>query len=73
VSGSRHGLVIDRRNSALFRPIRKSRTELLDVEDVIPNRLMRVPGLDRFCFNLRTRPVRNWILPQIVKLSIAAA
>jgi hypothetical protein len=70
--GIRHYLIVDRRDGALFRPIRNSRTELLEVEDVIPSWLMRVPGLHRFWFSLRTRPIRNWILQQIVKLSLPA-
>jgi Family of unknown function (DUF6492) len=42
------------------------------VEDAIWPWLMRIPGLHRFCFSWRTRPVRNRILQQIVKLSVPA-
>jgi hypothetical protein len=69
----RHYVVIDRRDRPLFRPICRARTELLDAEDMLPGWLMRVPGLNRFWLSLRTRPVRNWILQQIVKLAVGAS
>ncbi len=70
--GVRHYLVIARRDIPLFKPLLTSRTELLVVEDIIPNWLIRIPGVRRFWFSLRTRPVKNWILQQIVKLSVPA-
>ncbi|HEY3729855.1 MAG TPA: DUF6492 family protein [Steroidobacteraceae bacterium] len=68
-----HYVVVDRRDRALFRPICNTRTELLDAEDLIPGWLMRVPGMNRFWLSLRTRPVRNWILQQMVKLAVGAS
>jgi hypothetical protein len=68
----RHYLVIDRRDVALFTPLATSRTQILVVEDIVPSWLIRVPGIRRFWLSLRTRPVKNWILQQIVKLSIPA-
>jgi hypothetical protein len=69
----RHYLVIDRRDRSLFQPLKTSRTEILVVEDIVPTWLMRIPGLRRFWLSLRTRPVKNWILQQIVKLSVPSA
>lgn len=66
----RHYLVIANRDLRLFRPMLSSRTTLIVVEDIIPRWLFRVPGLRRFWLSLRTRPVKNWILQQIVKLSL---
>jgi hypothetical protein len=68
-----HYLVIAKRDLSLFRPMLSSRTSLIVVEDIIPTWLFRVPGLRRFWLSLRTRPVKNWILQQIVKLSAPAA
>jgi hypothetical protein len=68
----RHYLVIASRDVALFRPLLGSRTELIVVEDIIPRWLKRLPGMKRFWFSWRTRPVKNWILQQIVKLSTPA-
>ena len=69
----RHYLVIDARDVAMFRPLLDSRTEILVVEDIIPSWLFRVPGVRRFWLSLRTRPVKNWILQQLVKLAVPAA
>lgn len=68
----RHYLVVARADLALFRPMLNKRTILLVVEDIIPRWLFRAPGFRRFWFSLRTRPVKNWILQQIVKLSVPA-
>ncbi|WP_422742546.1 DUF6492 family protein [Mycobacterium sp. WMMD1722] len=69
----RHYLVIDRRDVPMFRSFESSRTQILIVEDIVPNWLVRIPGIRRFWFSFRTRPVKNWILQQIVKLSIPNA
>lgn len=66
----RHYLVIARRDLHLFKSMLGPRTTLIVVEDIIPRWLFRVPGLRRFWVSLRTRPVKNWILQQIVKLSV---
>jgi hypothetical protein len=41
------------------------------VEDIVPCWIRRVPGVRRLWFSFRTLPIRNWILQQIVKLSVA--
>ncbi len=68
-----HYLIVDRRDVQLFKPLATSRTRLLVVEEIVPNWLIRIPGIRRFWLSLRTRPVKNWILQQIVKLSLPAA
>jgi hypothetical protein len=67
-----HYLVIAQRDVPLFKPMLSARTTLVVVEDIIPRWLFRLPGLRRFWISLRTRPVKNWILQQIVKLSAPA-
>ena len=64
-----HYLLIARRDVPLFTSMLGPRTHLIVVEDIIPRWLFRVPGVKRFWVSLRTRPVKNWILQQIVKLS----
>lgn len=66
----RHYLVIDRRDVPMFKHFESDRTQILIVEDIVPRWLVRIPGVRRFWFSFRTRPVKNWILQQIVKLSI---
>lgn len=69
----RHYLVVDRRDVTMFRPLASSRTSILVVEDIVPRWLFRLPTIRRFWFSTRTLPVRNWILQQMVKLSIPSA
>ena len=68
-----HYLVIDRRDVAQFSALEGPRTRILVVEDVVPGWLVRIPGVRKFWLSLKTRPVKNWILQQIVKLSIPGA
>jgi hypothetical protein len=68
-----HYLVIDRRDVAMFSSLENARTRILVVEEVVPGWLVRIPGVRKFWLSLRTRPVKNWILQQIVKLSIPSA
>jgi len=70
--GPRHYLIVDRRDVRLFRPLESSRTRLLVVEDIVPWWIRRVPGVRRFWLSLRSPPIKNWILQQIVKLSVAS-
>ena len=69
----RHYLLVANRDLPLFKPLLNSRTSLIVVEDIIPRWLIRMPGVRRFWISLRTRPVKNWILQQIVKLSAPSA
>ena len=68
-----HYLVIDKRDQAMFWPLVDGRTELIVVEDIVPFWLRRIPTWvpmgAKVWLNLRGKPVRNWLLQQIVKLS----
>lgn len=66
----KHYLVVDRRDVPMFKPLVNSRTELVVVEDVVPRWVVRIPGIRRFWFSFRSRPMKNWILQQMVKLSM---
>lgn len=67
----RHYLIVDERDVPLFSSLRSPRTDLITVESVVPWWLRRMPFAGRWWLSLRTRPVRNWMLQQIVKLSAA--
>lgn len=69
----RHYLIVDRRDVQMFRPLVSARTELIVVEEIVPRWLFRVPGMRRFWFSLRTPPMKNWILQQMVKISVPSA
>ncbi|MFO0953739.1 MAG: DUF6492 family protein [Isosphaeraceae bacterium] len=66
----RHYLVVDDRDRPLFRKLEGPRTEVLTVEEVMPWWLRRLPCARRWWFSFKTPPVRNWILQQLVKLSV---
>ncbi len=40
------------------------------MEDVLPRWILRVPGARRWWLSLKSAPIRNWFLQQLVKLSI---
>ena len=70
----RHYLVVDRRDVSLFKSVaRNGRTEVLVVEDIVPRWIQRIPGVRRFWWSWRSLPIKNWILQQIVKLSVVNA
>ncbi|MDB9526891.1 DUF6492 family protein [Oscillatoria sp. CS-180] len=65
-----HYIIVDRRDVALFKPLVSSRSSLRVVEDLLPSWMFRVSGLNKWWMSLRTLPVRNWIMQQLVKMSI---
>jgi hypothetical protein len=70
-AGVEHTLLVDRRDMSLFRQLAGRRTRLLEVESVLPWWVRRLPWARRWWLSLKTLPVRNWILQQVVKLSAA--
>jgi hypothetical protein len=68
----RHYLTVDKRDRKLFADLRGPRTEVVLVEDVVPSWIRRPPFARRWWLSLKTPPIRNWMLQQIVKLSVAA-
>ena len=69
-AGIPHYLLVDRRDVRLFEPLGDSRRRIIVVEDMLPRWLRRAPWSKRWWLSARTLPVRNWILQQIVKLSV---
>jgi Family of unknown function (DUF6492) len=69
----RHYFVVDRRDASLFAPLRGPRTDVFFVEDVVPWWILRLPFARRWWLSLNTLPIRNWMLQQIVKLSVVKA
>jgi hypothetical protein len=67
-----HYLIVDRRDVPMFRPLEGPRTHLLVVEETVPWWITRIPRVRRFWWSWRSRPIKNWILQQMVKLSVAA-
>jgi hypothetical protein len=70
IDGTKHYIVIDRRDVNLFKQLTSSKVHLLVAEELLPISFFRVPGLKKWWISLRTLPVRNWIFQQLIKISI---
>lgn len=66
----RHYLVVDRLDLPRFRHLASPRTTLLAVEEVLPHWIYRVPGRRDTWISRRSPPIYNWVIQQLVKLSI---
>lgn len=65
----RHYLVVPRRDERLFRPLASDRRIVRTVESVLPWWIRRVPVSRRWWASVYTKPIRGWVLQQVVKLS----
>ena len=65
-----HYVVVDKRDFGAFAHLNNGRRKVLQVEDILPWWIMRVPKARRWWLSLKSVPIRNWFLQQIVKLSI---
>jgi hypothetical protein len=71
-----HWIVVDRADLPLFRSLSNSRTTLVTTEDVLPVWLRRLDlrriGLrSNLWIQARGRPVRGWLVQQLIKLAVA--
>jgi Family of unknown function (DUF6492) len=71
-----HWIVVDRADLALFRSLQSNRTTLLTTEDVLPVWLRRLDirriGLrSNIWVQTRGKPVRGWLVQQMIKLALA--
>lgn len=67
-----HILIVDRRDFQAFSPLISKRRRILIVEDLLPWWIRSVPITRRCWLNLRGKPIRNWVLQQILKIHAAA-
>lgn len=67
----KHYLIVDRRDLELFRQLKTPENELIAVESVLPNWIMRLSFARKWWLNFKGLPIRNWIVQQIVKLAMA--
>jgi hypothetical protein len=71
-----HWIVVDRADVPLFRSLQTNRTTLLATEDVLPVWLRRLDirriGLrSNIWVQARGKPVRGWLVQQMIKLALA--
>lgn len=69
VQPATHYIIVTQKDFPLFQQLQGPTTEILVVESLIPRWLFKVPLFKNGWLSLKTPPVRNWILQQIVKLS----
>lgn len=67
----KHYIIVDRRDVPLFKELSDRNTEILVVEEILPWWIKRLPFFKQGWISLKTPPIRNWILQQLVKLSVA--
>jgi Family of unknown function (DUF6492) len=66
-----HYIIVDRRDLSLFRQLEGPQTKIITVESILPWWIQRIPLLKNGWLSLKTLPIRNWIIQQIVKIAIA--
>jgi hypothetical protein len=67
---TKHYILVPRKDFSLFRSLQGPRTEIIVVESILPWWLIKPPFVKNGWFSFKTPPIRNWILQQIVKLSV---
>jgi hypothetical protein len=67
-----HYIIVPRQDLSRFGRLRNSRTRVLSVDELLPQRIVHLPGSNMW-INLRRPfpPVRGWVMQQIVKLLTA--
>jgi Family of unknown function (DUF6492) len=66
-----HYIIVEKRDLDLFRQLERQNTKILIVESFIPWWVRRIPLVQKSWVSLKTIPVRNWIMQQIVKIAVA--
>lgn len=66
-----HYVIVDRRDYSQFKSLGNASTEILTAESLLPPWIQRIPLVRNAWLSLKTPPIRNWIVQQLVKLSFA--
>lgn len=64
-------IVDDARDYRLFSCLENNHTRVLQKRDILPAWIHRIPGVRKFWFNWRGRPIRGWIFQQLAKIAVA--
>lgn len=70
VDDTKQYIIVDRRDFLLFKQLASSKIEILVVEEILPSWIFRILGVKKWWLSWRTLPIRNWVLQQLVKLSV---
>ena len=68
-----HHVIVPRRDAERFAGLRGPRTDVWTIDELLPRRMLALPGVNAW-LNLRRPypPVRGWAMQQLVKLHAAA-
>ena len=66
-----HYIIVDQKDYKLFQQFEASNRTVLTVESILPWWIFKIPVLKNGWFSLKTIPIRNWLIQQIVKLEVA--
>ncbi|MDJ0897201.1 MAG: DUF6492 family protein [Xenococcus sp. MO_188.B8] len=66
-----HYLIVDQKDFKLFQQLSTPNRTVITVESILPWWIQKIPLMKNGWFSLKTLPIRNWLLQQIVKLEIA--
>ncbi|TVQ52330.1 MAG: hypothetical protein EA366_14240 [Spirulina sp. DLM2.Bin59] len=66
-----HYIIVDQRDLPLFQTLENHNTEIITVESLLPWWIFRMPMIKKTWFSLKSPPIRNWLLQQIVKIMAA--
>ncbi|MBE9109614.1 hypothetical protein IQ273_09310 [Nodosilinea sp. LEGE 07298] len=66
-----HYIIVDQRDYSQFQSLAYGSTEIITVESLLPIWIHRLPLVRKAWLSLKTPPIRNWVLQQLVKLSFA--
>lgn len=69
-NASNHYVVVDKKDYKLFSCLQSSNRQVITVESVLPWWIIKSPFKNGW-FSFKSIPLRNWIVQQLVKLSMA--
>jgi Family of unknown function (DUF6492) len=65
-----HYIIVTRKDFPLFKQLQGSHTEVITVESILPKWLIKLPFIKNGWLSLKTPPIRNWVVQQLVKISV---
>jgi hypothetical protein len=65
-----HYIIVTRKDFPLFKQLQGPNTEVITVDSVLPKWLIKLPFIKNGWLSLKTPPIRNWVVQQLVKISV---
>ena len=65
-----HYIMVDRQDYKLFQQLKGRNRTIITVESILPWWIQKIPLIKNGWYSLKTLPIRNWLIQQIVKLEI---